>query len=53
MAKAALQNDTEKKKWKDAEESGNLKGTFVAVMTMGVLIIAAWLGVFQLFLNRP
>jgi|HigsolmetaAR204D_1030405.scaffolds.fasta_scaffold02609_7 hypothetical protein len=53
MAKAALQNDTEKKKWKDAEESGNLKGTLVAVMTMGVLIIAAWLGVFQLFLNRP
>ncbi|MFC4767090.1 cytochrome c oxidase subunit 2A [Effusibacillus consociatus] len=33
-------------------ESKSLKGAFIAVMTLGALIVLSWLGVFYLFLSR-
>jgi hypothetical protein len=35
---------------KDGNES--LRGTFIAVMILGFLILGSWIGVFTLFLNR-
>lgn len=35
-----------------AEEKNVLKGTFVSVMTLGIFIIASWLGVWILYLSR-
>lgn len=30
----------------------NLKGTFIMVMLLGVLMVATWFGVYGLFLSR-
>ncbi|MBB6452259.1 hypothetical protein HNQ94_000704 [Salirhabdus euzebyi] len=30
----------------------NLKGTFIAVMGIGVIIVVSWFGVWSLFLSR-
>lgn len=34
------------------EESTNLKGTLVSVFFVGFVIVAAWAGVYFLYLNR-
>jgi hypothetical protein len=34
------------------EEELNLKGTFTAVMAIGVFIVVSWIGAFSLFLSR-
>jgi|GEM_PF-853647 len=34
------------------ENNQNLKGTLVAVFTVGFIIIAMWAGVYSLFLSR-
>ncbi|HJF31847.1 MAG TPA: cytochrome c oxidase subunit 2A [Sporosarcina psychrophila] len=34
------------------DSSSNLKGTFIAVMLLGVFILVAWFGFYALFLSR-
>ena len=34
------------------EESSNLKGTFIMVMILGVLMVGAWFGAYWLFISR-
>jgi hypothetical protein len=34
------------------EASFNLKGTFIAVMLLGVFILVSWFGIYALFLSR-
>ncbi|REB08820.1 cytochrome c oxidase subunit 2A [Sporosarcina sp. BI001-red] len=34
------------------EESSNLKGTFIMVMILGVLMVSAWFGAYWLFISR-
>ncbi|MBL0388686.1 cytochrome c oxidase subunit 2A [Tumebacillus sp. ITR2] len=34
------------------DEHGSLRGTFAAVMVLGFLILASWVGIFTLFLHR-
>ncbi|MDW0110772.1 cytochrome c oxidase subunit 2A [Sporosarcina aquimarina] len=33
-------------------ESSNLKGTFIMVMILGVLMVGAWFGAYWLFISR-
>ncbi|WOV84962.1 cytochrome c oxidase subunit 2A [Sporosarcina jeotgali] len=35
-----------------SEESSNLKGTFIMVMILGVLMVGAWFGAYWLFISR-
>ncbi|CAM5780063.1 MULTISPECIES: hypothetical protein [Brevibacillus] len=37
---------------KPQPESQNLKGTFIAVLLVGAIILLSWFGVFGLFLGR-
>jgi hypothetical protein len=37
---------------KQNESTYNLKGTFIAVMLLGVFILVAWFGFYALFLSR-
>ena len=34
------------------EASTNLKGTFIMVMILGVLMVGAWFGAYWLFISR-
>ncbi|WP_186668956.1 cytochrome c oxidase subunit 2A [Sporosarcina sp. BP05] len=34
------------------ESTHNLKGTFIAVMLLGVFILVSWFGFYALFLSR-
>ncbi|KAA0966837.1 cytochrome c oxidase subunit 2A [Sporosarcina sp. ANT_H38] len=34
------------------EPTHNLKGTFIAVMLLGVVILVSWFGFYALFLSR-
>ncbi|GGA61652.1 cytochrome c oxidase subunit 2A [Ornithinibacillus halotolerans] len=34
------------------KEKPDLKGTFVSVMILGILIVVSWIGAFALFLSR-
>ncbi len=34
------------------ESEGSLKGTFIAVMLVGVFILVSWFGLYALFLSR-
>lgn len=36
----------------EEEEHSSLRGTFVAVMLLGLLIVGCWIGVFTLFVSR-
>lgn len=40
------------KKRQHSEDKQSLKGTFVSVMIVGVVIAVCWIGVFMLFINR-
>lgn len=44
------------RKQKDLEasenEKPNLKGTFISVMLLGVLILISWFGAYALFISR-
>lgn len=35
-----------------AADSSNLKGTFIMVMILGILMVAAWFGAYWLFISR-
>lgn len=37
---------------KDTEEENEYKGTFVAVMILGLFLVVSWVGVWILFLVR-
>ena len=41
-----------KKQVPATEESSNLKGTFIMVMILGVLMVGAWFGAYLLFISR-
>jgi flagellar basal body-associated protein FliL len=45
MRKDEVQEASEK-------EKPSLKGTFISVMILGVLIIISWVGAFALFISR-
>lgn len=47
-----MNNKTVTKNHPHTEEEPNLKGTLIAVMSLGVFIIATWIIVFDLFLGR-
>lgn len=46
MAKPDLHQKTE------VEDSNSLKGTLTAVSILGIIILATWFTVFNLFVNR-
>ncbi|MGM0845455.1 MAG: cytochrome c oxidase subunit 2A [Bacillota bacterium] len=48
MANPQLKHKTEVK----TEDSSSLKGTFAAVMFLGLFLILSWFGVFYIFLDR-
>ncbi|KGP70792.1 cytochrome c oxidase subunit 2A [Pontibacillus yanchengensis] len=50
MPNTPLQN--EETKTQTTEEAPYLKGTFIAVLIVGACLVATWLGVWGLFLNR-
>ncbi|WP_240315659.1 cytochrome c oxidase subunit 2A [Sporosarcina sp. PTS2304] len=37
---------------KQTKEDVNLKGTFIMVMILGVIILVFWFGIYGLFLSR-
>lgn len=47
-----LETGTEKVKKTKVEDSSSLKGTLASVMLLGFFIIATWVGVYFLFLDR-
>jgi hypothetical protein len=48
MAKAELNNQTKT----EVEDSSSLKGTLASVFLLGFFLIATWVGVYFLFLER-
>ncbi|WP_195913928.1 hypothetical protein [Planomicrobium sp. YIM 101495] len=47
-----MANKTVTKNNRHTEEEVNLKGTLIAVMSLGVFIVITWIIVFDLFLGR-
>lgn len=47
-----MANKTVTKNNRHTEEELNLKGTLIAVMSLGVFIVITWIIVFDLFLGR-
>ncbi|WP_432354542.1 cytochrome c oxidase subunit 2A [Sporosarcina sp. A2] len=47
MAKKHTNNDVPV-----TEASSNLKGTFIMVMILGVLMVGSWFGAYWLFISR-
>lgn len=35
-----------------ANESSNLKGTFIMVMILGILMVGSWFGAYWLYISR-
>ncbi len=40
------------KQQKSNESTIHFKGTFIAVMLLGVFLVASWFGIYALFLSR-
>lgn len=47
-----LLEDKKQKVEKEKKEEPNLKGTFIAVMSLGVFLVLAWVAVFIFFMIR-